>query len=322
MRLKRSQNKLSARLPAGALAVVCLLANGLFAQSNEEPEAYAISGRPLFRIAFPDSQQLVLEANLTKAQAEYEQNPIEVDRIIWYGRRLAYLWRYRDAVAIYTQGIKLHPSNAKLYRHRGHRYITLRQFDKAIQDLERAALLIKDVPDEVEPDGAPNRYNIPTSTTNSNIWYHLGVAYYLNGDFKNAARAFAECLAFAKNDDMLCATTDWLYMVYRRLGRRDEAERVLTPVRKDMNILENYAYHRRLLLYKRELAPEELLGDAADDLTVATQGYGVGNWYLVNGEMKRAKEIFEKVVAGPYWAAFGYIAAEVELARMAKEDKR
>ena len=70
-------------------------------------------------------------------------------------------------------------------------------------------------------------------------------------------------------------------------------------------------------MYKGLLKPEELLDTAnADDLTIATQGYGVGNWYFVKGDKARAKEIFERVVAGPQWAAFGYIAAEADLARM------
>jgi hypothetical protein len=48
---------------------------------------------------------------------------------------------------------------------------------------------------------------------------------------------------------------------------------------------------------------------------IATQGYGVGNWYLVNGDEKKAREVFERVLAGKAWAAFGYIAAEADLKR-------
>ena len=86
----------------------------------------------------------------------------------------------------------------------------------------------------------------------------------------------------------------------------------------DMEILENHAYHRRLLMYKGEREPASLLviDDEADrDLTFATQGYGVGNWHLYNGEPDEAITIFEQVVAGSYWAAFGYMAAEADLAR-------
>ncbi|HWP81531.1 MAG TPA: tetratricopeptide repeat protein [Bacteroidota bacterium] len=281
------------------------------------PEARSVDGKPLYRIELSTEQRRTLEANLARAESEYRENPKEAERIIWYGRRLAYVWRYQDAIQVFSKGIELHPRNAKLYRHRGHRYITVREFDKAIADLEKAASLIEGVPDEIEPDGAPNKYNMPTSTTNSNIWYHLGLAYYLKGDFENALRAYRECMKFSINDDMLCATSDWLYMTLRRLGRKSEADEVLKRIRSDMRILENHSYHNRLLMYKGEKSPDELLAPSeTDDVAIATQGYGVGNWYLYNGETEKAKEIFRKVVAGKHWAAFGYIAAEVELAKV------
>ena len=37
---------------------------------------------------------------------------------------------------------------------------------------------------------------------------------------------------------------------------------------------------------------------------------------VCNGNRLRAREIFEKVVSGPQWSAFGYIAAEADLRRM------
>jgi len=55
--------------------------------------------------------------------------------------------------------------------------------------------------------------------------------------------------------------------------------------------------------------------NTADAVQIATQGYGVGNWYLVNGEAAKAKTIFERIVAGQAWAAFGFIAAEADLKR-------
>jgi hypothetical protein len=120
----------------------------------------------------------------------------------------------------------------------------------------------------------------------------------------------------SRNNDMLVATSDWLYMTLRRMGREEEARRVLEPIRADMEILENDAYLRRLLMYKGELAAESLLNpEGADALTLATQGYGVGNWHLYNGRPEQARRIFQQILDGNYWAAFGYIAAEAELAR-------
>ena len=205
-----------------------------------------------------------------------------------------------------------------MYRHRGHRYITVRRFDDAVADLEHAAHLIEGMPDQVEPDGAPNAAGIPTSTLHTNIYYHLGLAHYLNGDFERALDAYRACMDAAANNDMHVATADWLYMTLRRLGRDEEAAAVLEPITPDMELLENFAYHRRLLMYKGALPPDSLLKVEDEEdraLTLATQGYGVGNWYLYNGDSDRAFRIFEDVLAGSYWPAFGYIAAEAEIAR-------
>jgi tetratricopeptide (TPR) repeat protein len=283
---------------------------------TERAEATSLLGQPLYPRDLPAEAQQRLEQNLAEARAAYETAPDDVDRIIWLGRRTAYLERYRDAIDIFSEGIRKHPGDARLYRHRGHRYITVRDFDRSIADLQQAADLIRGQPDEIEPDGAPNRFNIPTSTLQSNIWYHLGLAHYLKGDLERALAAYQEAMKVSTNDDMRVATADWLYMTLRRLGRDEEAARVLEPIRSDMNILENQAYHRRLLMYKGEIAPDSLLRvDSADALEMATQGYGVGNWYLYNGDPERARQVFRRVLDGNYWAAFGHIAAEAELAR-------
>ena len=298
-----------------SLFVVCAAVASMAQTGN--PEATSLFGKPLYPMELPADARKTLEANLAQAEAEYAKNPTSEDAIIWLGRRQAYLWRYRDAIDTFSKGLARHPGSYKLYRHRGHRYITVREFDRAVSDYEKAASLIKGVPDEVEPDGAPNRFGKPRSTSHSNIWYHLGLAYYLKGDFTNALRAYQECMKVSTNDDMRVATLDWLYMTYRRLGRHGAATQLLDQVTEKMDILENDSYHKRLLMYKGVIKPEALLDTAnADDLTIATQGYGVGNWYLVEGNRAKAKEIFEKVVAGRQWAAFGYIAAEVDLKRM------
>ena len=304
-------------ISAHSLLALLVLAGGGAMLAQPAPEATSLFGKPLYPMELSAESRKALEANLAQAEAEYAKNPKSEEAIIWLGRRQAYLWRYRDAIDTFSKGLALHPASYRLYRHRGHRYITIRDLDRAVADFEKAASLIRGVPDEVEPDGAPNRYGRPRSTSHSNIWYHLGLAYYLKGDFTNALRAYQECMKVSKNDDMRVATLDWLYMTYRRLGRHGAARQLLDQVTEKMEILENDSYHKRLLMYKGVIGPEALLDTAnADDLTIATQGYGVGNWYLVEGDRARAREIFEKVVAGPQWAAFGYIAAEVDLRRM------
>ena len=286
-------------------------------------EAVSLLGTPLSRPVLPEETRRKYEAALAEARQRYEANPADADAIIWLGRRTAYLGRYRDAIDIYSRGIQQHPNNARLYRHRGHRYITIRELDRAIADFERAASLVGGREDEIEPDGLPNARNIPTSTLQSNICYHLGLAHYLKGDFERALPVYGECMKVSKNPDMLVATSHWLYMTLRRLGRDAEAARVLEPVRADLDVIENGAYHRLLMMYKRELPVDSLLSSASsaalDDVTTA---YGVANWYLYTGDSARATEIFRRIVATGNWAAFGAIAAEAEVARGTRGKRR
>jgi len=279
------------------------------------PEAISVTGKPLVPMEL--SNRAELEANLRKAEEELAKAPDSADALIWVGRRQGYLWQYKNAIATFTKGIERFPDDARFYRHRGHRYITVRNFDGAVADFEKAVTLITGKPDEIEPDGAPNPAGVPRSTLQFNIWYHLGLAYYLKGDFANAKRAYDECLKVSNNDDSIVATSDWQWMTYMRLGDKAAAAKVLERITPKMDILENGSYHRRLLMYKGLEKPEALLDTAnADDLTIATQGYGVGNYYFVMGDTAKAKEIFDRVLAGKQWAAFGYIAAEVDRSKM------
>lgn len=277
----------------------------------------SLLGQPLPRPLLPAEVQQRAEAQLAEARAQYERDP-SLEHTIWYGRRAAYLSQYQQAIAIYSDGIRRFPDAHQLYRHRGHRFISTRQFARAIDDLERAALLATGQPVLPEPDGIPNRLNTPRSTTHFNIWYHLGLAHFLTRSFARAQAAYETCLQFADNDDSLTATIDWLWMTLRRLGKTSEAEALLARITPTIDLVEDDSYHRRLLLYKGMLTPEELLNTPADaddpDLALATQGYGVGNWYLVEGDQARAREVFQRVLETANWAAFGYIAAEVEIA--------
>jgi tetratricopeptide (TPR) repeat protein len=295
-----------------AVMMIALATTQAAAQSK--PEATSLGGKPLMRITL-DNQQ-ALEANLAQAEKELAANPKSADAIIWVGRRLGYLWRYQDAIAMFSRGIAEHPNDPRMYRHRGHRYITVREFDKAVADFDKAVALIKGRQDEIEPDGQPNAAGKPRSTLHFNIWYHLGLVHYMKGDYEKALAAFTECMKVSNNDDSVAATSDWLWMTLMRLNRKAEAAKVLERITPKMDILENGSYHRRLLMYKGLEKPEVLLDPKADALTLATQGYGVGNWYYVTGDKQRAREIFERVVSGSNWSAFGYIAAEADLHRM------
>jgi tetratricopeptide (TPR) repeat protein len=175
-------------------------------------------------------------------------------------------------------------------------------------------------PDEIEPDGLPNAKNIPTSTLNTNIFYHLGLAYYLKEDYQKAEKAYRECLKFSKNNDMLVAVTHWLYMTLRRAGKRNDAETLLQPIHADLSVIEDFDYLSLCLLYKKEKKPEEFLASMKDSgLSGATVSYGLGNWYFYNGQKEKGMEILRNILSGNEWASFGYLAAEADLTRLEKK---
>jgi tetratricopeptide (TPR) repeat protein len=302
------------------LALILVVAATACAPVTPRPqtEATSLLGRPLVATAVSPETRSRLEQDLAAARQALAAAPHDPDKIVWLGRRTAYLGHYREAIAIYSRGLREHAEEPHLLRHRGHRYISVRELDRAIADLQRAASVLEGRPDEIEPDGMPNRHGIPRSTLQGNVWYHLALAYFLKGDFERAAAGFGRALDVATNDDSVVASADWLYMALRRAGRHDEAARVLDRIRPEMEILENDAYQRRLLMYKGLVEPEALLADGSDDpVQIATQGFGVGHWYLVQGDREAARRVFERVLAGSSWSAFGYIAAEAELSRRA-----
>lgn len=279
--------------------------------SRSSVEGVSLLGKSLYS---PEPSKEAIE-KYKVAKADYEKNSDDIEALIWFGRRTAYLGRYRDAVGIYTRGISRFPSDARLYRHRGHRYITLRKFDSAVNDLEKAAALVEGKEDEVEADGLPNARNIPVSSLHTNIWYHLALAYYLQNDLENALRTQRKGIEASNNNDMRVAFLHWHYMTLRRLGREKEALEALNSIHRGMEVFENMAYLNLCLFYKGVMKMEELLNSKYSSIMNDAVAYGMGNWYLYNGEREKGREIFKKLLSGAGWPSFGYIAAEADYSR-------
>lgn len=277
-------------------------------------EAVSLLGEPLLAPRLAEAVLRERTARLSEARAALAAEPTEKN-LVWVGRHLAYLGRYREAVEAYSEGLARFPASYRLRRHRGHRYLTLRRLDEALADLSVAAHLVEGVPDEVEPDGLPNARGIPRGTTNGNIYYHLGLVQYLQADHEASRAAFERCLGFATNDDMQCAARYWLFLNLRRLGRVDEARAVLEPVSPDMEIFENFGYRDLLLLFKGQRTPAEVTSAEGDAIADATLAYGVSMWHELEGRPAEARRLREELVAGDSWAAFGFLAAEADLAR-------
>ena len=276
-------------------------------------------GEPLYPPPIAESERPILFAELAAARVAHEHDPSDAGALITFGRRLGYVGRFRDAVTVFTRGCDQFADDARMWRFRGHRWITLRQFDAAVDDLQRAEELIAGQPDQKEPSLTPNARGIDLDTLHENVHYHLALAHYLRGEFDEAAAAWARCLAVAPNADGIAMACYWRAMALARAGRPDgEVAAALKRVTADMDIVEYHSYHQLALVWKGERDGDELLAATSPDgaaIDFATIGYGVGNWHWWKGDRARALEIWRQVEAGPPWHAFGHIAAEVELAR-------
>lgn len=218
---------------------------------------------------------------------------------LWMELGLAYAKQYmmRDAVEAYSRAIACDPFKGIYYRHRGHRFISCWQFKEAAADFTMASRLIPD---------------------NWDVWYHLGLSWYLLGEYEKAEKAYKVCYELSEREDKLIAISDWYWNCLTRLGKKEEADKILENIRMGMDAGENIAYYRRLLMYKGHYTVDELmiLEDITDvndiSLDKITQLYGVANYMRIIGQTERARDLMDTILEiGSYssWAAFGYLAA-------------
>ncbi len=232
---------------------------------------------------------------MAHAKSALAAAPRNVERIIALGLAQSGIRQYQEAIATFTRGLEIEPDNPVLYRWRGHRHLSVRELDLARADLDRGLAL---------------------DPTNYGVLYHLGIVRFVTGEFSSAAELFARALPIALGGGgERAGSIDWLWMSLSRAGRSDEANAMLA-VEGDSLPVEN-AYVQRIRLYRGLIGPDEVLTPAdTGDVAVATLSYGVGNWYLLQGDTARAREWFERSVRSGGWPAFGFIAAEAELRRL------
>jgi Flp pilus assembly protein TadD len=231
---------------------------------------------------------------IARAEAALAADPRNIDRIIALGVAQSGVRQFREAIQTFTRGLEIAPNHAMLYRWRGHRYLSMREFDRAMNDLTRGSRI---------------------DSTNYGIWYHLGIVRYARGDFAGAAEAFRRAQPRAPDAGELAGATDWLWMSLSRAGHAAEAQAMLD--RRPDSLPTTNAYAQRLKLYRGQVTPDQVI-TAADtgDVQLATLSYGIGNWYLLRGDTTTARSWFEKSVASGGWPAFGFIISEIELRRL------
>jgi len=239
----------------------------------------------------------VTSPTVDELNAEIAENPTDPELYLKKGIALSRATlHHQQAIDVFSEGLAIDPFHAMLYRWRGHKHLNLREFHAGRADLELSSRL---------------------DPTNWDTWYHLGLGNYLVQDFERAEAAYRQCWNLTDSDDKRVAIADWLYMTLMRQGKKDEALGILNFVTPETDAGPNDAYFQRLLMYKGIGSPEELLAGADKaGVNYVTLGYGLGNHFFCAGDTERAIEIWQSVLDGEYWSAFGYVASENELARL------
>lgn len=275
------------------------------------PEALSFSGKPLqAKIADPKS---LAKCDSLIAAIRSRAEITEEDYIA-IGRAYVSVNQFRKAVDAYSQGLSKYPNSYKLLRHRGHRYINLRQLDRAIADLNRAEKLIRPVGEVYEFDAAGKQ----GATYQHQIWYHIGLYHFLKKDYSASAEAFEKSRGTSHAGGDNAGASDWLYNAYMRAGKADKAKAVLKPFTLTFDIEnKDYPYYRRLLLFNGQIKPEELvdMNKPIDQMTLLemTKLYGLANWYRYKGDAATAQQLYKKILESKEWAGFAYASAELDV---------
>jgi tetratricopeptide (TPR) repeat protein len=267
-------------------------------QAEARPQVVSPLGKSFF--GRPDG-----DGGIAKADAALAAEPGSVSLMIAAGRARDAALQYNEAIELYSKAIAAAPSGF-----RGHRYISTRRFADAIKDLEKARTL------------APSSFDVA---------YHLGLGYFLAGDFRKAHAEYRRCLSSkeegslpegwrscagaASTDDDRVALTDWLYRADRRDGQHADAAAVLAKIAEGMAVKENTAYYQALLFYKGLRTEDDVLAPKTlQDNTFVTTAFGLANFYLAEKRETDACRLLKAIVADDtHWNGFGFIAAETEL---------
>jgi len=269
--------------------------------------ALAQEGQTVFEVTSPLGTKFYSlpdpKGAVAAARKAAEADPKKADLLLKLAQAQASVWLEREAVETCTRGLALEPDRADLLTERGHRYLPLREFQKARADLSRAVA--------IDPKNMAG-------------YYHLGLAHYFLGEFAEAGDAFQHAVETAPNTDERINSTNWVYAALRRANKPEQATQAATAIGPEMTNKEPHTLHYLNLVRlfqgrasEAQILPPEPPRDGSDteaELRFDTVVYGVGNWHLYNGDSAKAQEYFRRVLEGKVWVTWGFIGAEREVA--------
>lgn len=252
------------------------------------------------QVANPERAQVQHDAAVLAAQAAVDRDPDNAGLWTALGLALSSEGLMREAVEAYSHSITLDPFNGVTYRHRGHRHLSCWEFPEATADFATAARLL--------PAHHPEMWN---------TLYHLGLSYYLQGEYQRADAVYAHCYAITDPADAsaIYAITDWSWRTLMRLGKKDVAAALVAKLTPDFDVeADECGYSRDCAMYQGRIRPEDLCRGRMQQerLDAITMIYCLSNYYFVTGEPEKSNEVLDEALRfgkENWWCGFGYLAA-------------
>ena len=242
-------------------------------------------------------KKLLLTANSADVREQLKDDPTNPD--LWYkmGTALSAEEGHEAGIDAYSQGLVYNPFNASLYFGRGRKNIGLRHYWRCISDTTMAI--------RIQPELWSH-------------WYYRAVAYNLNGNHVEATADFMQCYNITEPEEHY-PMVDWLFLCALDMDDKEKAREVLDLI--DVSVIPptmDYAYRRRVMLYKGVVSPDEFIDvehikknclplPNRVELEIETLTFGLYAYYTFMGNTEKANEVLLRIVKFKPSAAFGYI---------------
>ena len=248
----------------------------------------------------------------TKAMEEAKKDNQKQDSFLYFQRALAYKnqGKYPEAIADYTQAIKINPNDALAYNNRGLAYQNQEKYPEAIADYTQAIKLNPNLAlaynnrgiaysNQGKLDDAIADYNqaIKINPNDAEAYYNRGIAYDNQGKFLKAIADYNQAIKINPN---------LAYAYYNRglaYYKQGKIEQAIADFTQAIKINPNYAaaYNNRGLAYQNQ---GNNLPKAITDYTQAIkinpnleQAYhNRGNAYLNQGKYLKAIADYTQVI--------------------------
>lgn len=233
-----------------------------------------------------ESQILNLPAGIPDSQAvtQAQALPDSIEKFLALGKAFSRQLRYREAIDVYTEGLKLEPENLPLLRLRAGRYLTTLQSNPAIADFEKSMSL-----------GAERL----------DCLYRIGLAHYYAGRYAQALETFEKCMPLC-DEEMGIAVLYWHTL---SAVHAEKASTLLKYYRPDMAVGHHTAYEKAMRVWSGTTplaAALEMLEREEDDLEYGITLYGL-LWHPDCAEKARLSKVLLR--RDGFWPSFAYLAA-------------